>query len=478
MLEDNISDVELVKLQLLKEKISFNLFHASNKEEYIKQINSNGANVDIILSDYRLIEFTGLDALDIALKKMPLIPFIIVTGTLDEETAAATIKAGAWDYVVKERLSRLIPAIKNALELKKEKEEKHAAIEKLRNSEERFRILIEQAPDAFYLCDMNQIIVRANESSSKLSGFSQEELLNKSIIDLIADHTSKFLKNWTQIENPGQSNTFITKFLKKDGSSYPVEIKTTIILVNDVKYRLSFARDISEHIKAQKEIQKRNDKLIELNKQISDYKIMALRSIMNPHFIFNSLNSIQYYIGHNKKEMAINYLSLFSKLIRNVLDSSINPTINLETELEILKYYIELEKVRFENSFDFQLNIHENLDINNIEVPSLIFQPYVENAIIHGLTPKKNNGLLKIDLEKRNNFLICTIEDNGIGRQESNKIKKNKHNIHKSVGLSITSQRLEIINKTNNVAVNIIDLKNNKNLPCGTKVELAIELSV
>jgi sensor histidine kinase YesM len=215
--------------------------------------------------------------------------------------------------------------------------------------------------------------------------------------------------------------------------------------------------------------------MLDLNKKLSDYKMMALRSAMNPHFIFNSLNSIQYYISKNEKKLAINYLSLFSKLIRNILNSSVNISTSLDKELEVLEYYIQLEKLRFEDKFQYRIEVDEEIDKEHTMIPSLILQPFVENAILHGLVPNHEPGELLIRIEETDDGILCTIQDNGIGREEAIRLKELQKKSHISFGVSLTSERLGIINKTNNVAVKFTDLRDEENRPTGTKVELSIE---
>ena len=161
-------------------------------------------------------------------------------------------------------------------------------------------------------------------------------------------------------------------------------------------------------------------KVVEVNKQVAEYRLMALRSVMNPHFLFNALNSIQYFISKNNRELASNYLSLFSKLIRKVLESSVSNKISLKSELEILNHYLDLEILRFENKFSYKIDIDSELqEEDGIEIPSLLIQPYVENAILHGLTNKVGKGKLLIKLQLTpDDQLLVVIEDNGIGRKE------------------------------------------------------------
>lgn len=204
----------------------------------------------------------------------------------------------------------------------------------------------------------------------------------------------------------------------------------------------------------------------------------ALRSQMNPHFIFNSLNSIQYFILKKDDETADLYLASFSSLMRKVLENSKHNTISLSEELETLKIYLDLEKLRFENIFEYQINVNKSIDEYDIHIPPMLIQPYLENAIWHGLMLKKTNGLLKLNIEKVNDFsILFTIEDNGIGRKKAGKISISKKH-HKSTGMKNIEERIALMNNIykSNMKVKIIDLYNNKHEPIGTKVELFIPL--
>ena len=168
----------------------------------------------------------------------------------------------------------------------------------------------------------------------------------------------------------------------------------------------------------------------------------ALRGQMNPHFIFNSLNSIQHFITNRDKTEAINYLSKFSKLIRKILENSRENTVSLSNELQLLELYIQLEQLRFSNKFEYQIVVDEKIDIENTEIPPLLIQPYIENAILHGLINKNGEGDLYLSLEKNNGLIICKIEDNGIGRAKAQEIEQGKVSRHKSLGITVTEERI------------------------------------
>ena len=212
--------------------------------------------------------------------------------------------------------------------------------------------------------------------------------------------------------------------------------------------------------------------------EMSKIELKALRSQMNPHFIFNSLNSIQHYIFHSKTDEAIKYLSKFARLVRIILNNSDKPTVTVEEDLEGLKLYLELEQMRFEEKFTYEIVIEKSVDVDYDIMPPMLMQPYVENAILHGLNPSEKKGKLIINLSAKDNFLICTITDDGIGREKAAEIKRTMpSNKHKSLGMKITEDRLKILNEINNSKLNvtITDLKEG-NESKGTQVQLFIPL--
>lgn len=211
-----------------------------------------------------------------------------------------------------------------------------------------------------------------------------------------------------------------------------------------------------------------------LKNNVREAEMQSLRSQMNPHFIFNTLNSINSYIIENKRELASEYLTTFSKLMRNILDLSKHETVSLEKEISALKLYIELEALRLENKFDYSIIIAKNLAVEMIKIPPLIIQPFVENAIWHGLHNKKENGHIYVRVdENAENQLVLIIEDDGVGRKASGEMKKQQVN-HKSYGIETTINRIQLLDEQN--SVEIIDLYNNENVAAGTRVEIKINI--
>ncbi|MDX5320158.1 MAG: histidine kinase, partial [Bacteroidota bacterium] len=213
---------------------------------------------------------------------------------------------------------------------------------------------------------------------------------------------------------------------------------------------------------------------LELKAQIAELRMRSLRAQMNPHFIFNSMNSIQHLVIQQQSELAFHYLSGFSRLLRLILETSDQPVVDLDKEIDMIRLYLELEKLRFDNTLEVDIEIPEDLDVEDWTIPTLLIQPYVENAIWHGLLNKPDNRQLKIRFQEESEYLWCFIEDNGIGRERAREINSMRPIHHESKGLKIAEQRLELLGKESfGGHVRIVDLVKNGEA-YGTRVEIRI----
>lgn len=227
-----------------------------------------------------------------------------------------------------------------------------------------------------------------------------------------------------------------------------------------------------------------NERIIEkqrsvvLESQLKESELTALRAQMNPHFIFNALSSIKNYMLEQNIQLADYYLGKFAKLIRLILDNSSQNFVSLEKELQLLESYIQLEQLRFENKFSYNINIMEEINTMETFIPSMIIQPFVENAIIHGFMHKEGKCHLNIDIRYFQTYLLVTIEDDGIGRRHATDIKSNSGNTaHQSKGYKISEQRLKVLSggNTSNTGIVFKDLGDDRG-KTGTLVEINIPL--
>lgn len=216
----------------------------------------------------------------------------------------------------------------------------------------------------------------------------------------------------------------------------------------DKPFILGVIRDISKEQEAKlKAINAIETKQL-AEKKIAELEVRTLQMQMNPHFIFNALNSIQSFIINNDPLAANEYLSNFSNLMRLLLDSSRNKYVSIESELKLIKLYIQVEKSRFPKTFDYEIVIDPSLNLNT-EIPTMIIQPFIENAINHGLRNKAEKGFLSIQLLEKENSLIALVQDDGIGLEKSLELQKKMKHGYKSQALQITEERIQIYNTNN-----------------------------
>ena len=271
--------------------------------------------------------------------------------------------------------------------------------------------------------------------------------------------------------------------------SFALSYRSKLVLVEKNALQQNYSQQLETDLQQRTIALEAQNKLVEAQKikqvetefehKIAETEMIALRAQMNPHFIFNCLNSIKLYTLENDSQTASEYLTKFSQLIRLVLENSRSEKVTLQKELETLKLYIELEAMRFKDKVQYKINILPNIDQQYIEIPPLLLQPYVENAIWHGLMHRSEGGNITIDILQPSEYLLhVEITDDGIGRQMALKQKSKSATTQKSFGLKMTSERMDAINhiyKTNTI-IKIIDLVNTEGDATGTKVIIEIPL--
>lgn len=268
---------------------------------------------------------------------------------------------------------------------------------------------------------------------------------NEKIQQLNEEHAAQQLKEKeAQLKLKQEADKKVQAALYKQKQQYTIIgflliITILVVLFVFVYNRYRYARQMKEQ---------------HLLIKLKDAEITGLQTQMNPHFIFNSLNSVLDFIQKSKNEEASNFIVKFSRLIRNVLENSSKRHIGLDEEITFVKLYIELESIRFGKNFDFLLKIDPAIETQNTVVPPMILQPYIENAILHGIQNKQKlmeeekrefRGLLQVEFKKSNNEILCEIKDNGVGLKKAAEIKKSKLYVHRSMGMQITRERLELI---------------------------------
>ncbi len=246
------------------------------------------------------------------------------------------------------------------------------------------------------------------------------------------------------------------------------------IISSLIWYRIRQLRLKYKTILEQKEVEKLKAKY---EKQLLELEASALRAQMNPHFIFNCLNSIKALMQEQKTEKGVMYLTIFSKLIRTLFNNADKKEISIYDEIETCKYYLQLEAMRFDTKFSYAVNIENNIDLKSIHVPALIIQPFIENAIWHGIIPRNSGGHISLNVVRKNGVIEIIIDDDGIGRETSQQNKSASGLAHKSRGVNLTQSRLELNNllQQRQAKLKIIDKKDENDVATGTTVIIKIK---
>jgi tetratricopeptide (TPR) repeat protein len=337
-----------------------------------------------------------------------------------------------------------------------------------------YKLSIEQAKMIDYIynlswvyLDMSQMYLMRGDTGKAYIAFAQHKELNDKIL------SSSNTQGLTQAKIQYEAET-----QKKEVELLSLRItKQRLIIFGSLGLLILSVAVLVLLLSRAKILAKR--KISEMNRKIAEVTQANLRQQMNPHFIFNTLNSIQYYMYQHDKLSTNNYLTKFSSLMRKVLENSQHTSVPLKDELDALTLYLELEKIRFKDKFDYRITVDEEIDPILYKIPTMLIQPYVENSICHGLIPAENKGLISVDLKLKKDYISCVIEDNGIGREASGIKKMNQANgNHQSIGTRIVKSRLDLVNSLYGTDLKTVytDLKNPEGEPEGTRVEIHIPI--
>ena len=277
------------------------------------------------------------------------------------------------------------------------------------------------------------------------------------------------------------SSDFLRNYCLKFASALEIAIITFALvynyqqerkIVNELALeRLSKINILGE--KARKELQRK----VELGDELKETQMKVLRAQMNPHFIFNSLNAIQHRILHKDKFEASEFLAKFSRLMRQTLENSYHTKILVSKDLEALELYIQLEQLRYDGSFTYDIKVEERVIQQHLQIPALLIQPFVENALWHGIRHRNDaDGVINIDISIKDEALCCCIEDNGVGRAYASEVNSNVRKEHNSKGMSLTASRIAMVNEVKTYAPKITDYTDENGKGTGTKVEFNLPL--
>lgn len=293
---------------------------------------------------------------------------------------------------------------------------------------------------------------KAEEYNDQISNATNLRYMNDVIVRYEAD------KKNNQISVLAKENEIVRLRLRKNQTTLLVSA-LIVGLISSILYILY------------RQYQSKNEK------RVLSLEQNMLRSQMNPHFLFNSLNSIKLYIINNEQKNAVHYLNKFSKLVRKILEASSQKEITLAEELETVELYMNIENIRFSNEIDFRISVDENVCPTSIKMPSLALQPFLENSLWHGLSPKEGEKKIHVNVKRKNqSHVSIEIVDNGVGRGAAEVNKENRVLKRKSVGIRITKERLANFSKDyqNKFDVDIVDLFDESGNSIGTKVILDI----
>ncbi len=235
--------------------------------------------------------------------------------------------------------------------------------------------------------------------------------------------------------------------------------------------------DVTERVTRQRQLEEYARNLEKEHDEALRSQSMLLSTQINPHFIFNALNSVQYYILNQEIEPAINFVSEFSTLMRAVLRNSMHLFIPISEELNLLRAYLDLEVLRFNGKFTYEIEVEEEVEEVNAQIPPMLLQPYIENAIIHGIGPLEDHGEVKISFSKHHDMLVCVIDDNGVGREKAAGNKRLREGDKpKSYGMGITRRKIEILNQitSGGFTINVMDKHSKEGEPVGTRVTVVV----
>ncbi len=312
---------------------------------------------------------------------------------------------------------------------------------------------------------LSELAVEQNDYKSALEFFKErkkhEERISNDrnlryVNDIIIRYEAE--KRRSQLEELAVENEIINSKLRKN--------RTTFLIVGIVIVLFAFIL----YILYRQHLLNNEKKLLTLEQSM-------LRSQMNPHFLFNSLNSIKLYIINNEKKNAVHYLNKFSKLVRKILEASSLKEISLAEELETVELYMNIENIRFSNEINFQTKVAPNIDIHTVKIPSLVLQPFLENSLWHGLSSKEGPKNIWLEISRESDqFIQISISDNGVGRAVAERIREGKVLKRKSVGIDITKERLANFSRDyqNSFEIEIVDLYDDNQQSSGTKIILHI----
>ncbi|WP_305951741.1 histidine kinase [Emticicia oligotrophica] len=469
IIEDNIGDFTLITDFLAELMENVTITHATNFKDSKKILQENTNPFHVILLDLSLPDKGGELLISEIHELASECPIIVLTGYDNIEFSIKSLSLGVSDYLIKEEINvtLLYKSILYAIERKK-------SVLALAASEKRYSDLFHLSPQPMWVYSQDsRTFVQVNQAAIKKYGYSEEELLQMTFAEIGEEVEGSILMEVLNRDEKNQENVFVGRFThyKKSKEALEVEIYCNQITINNTVCKSIIAFDITDKIQVINSLQ--------LEKQQSArFQSQLLSSQLNPHFIFNTLNSFQYYILKGEIKDSLQNIAEFSQMMRQVLENSNSPYISFFDEITFLKSYIKISQKRIKQTLDFTIQISENFRWRSQFIPPMLLQPYVENAIIHGFSNANYPCKLMIDIGLDNGLVTCKVKDNGVGRKSSHSEKLSKANSNKkSMAMGINNKRIELLNEYSdrNFNVEIIDCYDDNQNPTGTEVIISFE---
>lgn len=469
IIEDNIGDFTLIADYLVESLENVDITHATNFKSSQKILQQNTNRFDVILLDLSLPDKGGEKLIIEIIELASECPIIVLTGYHDIDFSIKSLSLGVSDYLVKEdiNVSLLYKSILYAIERKK-------TFLALEASEKRYSDLFHLSPQPKMVYSQDsKTFVQVNQAAVKKYGYSKEEFLQMTFVEMGEEIEGLRLMELLNCDESTQEIAFLGRFkhFKKSREAIEVEIYCNQIMMNHAICKSIIVFDITDKIQV-------IDSLQLEKRQSARFQSQLLSSQLTPHFIFNTLNSFQYYILKGEIKDSIQNIAGFSQLMRQVLENSDSPYISFYDEITFVNNYIKISKKRINQTLDFSIQVPDDFNLRSQFIPPMLLQPYIENAIIHGFSNTNYPCKLIIDIGLSDGLVSCKIKDNGVGRKvaQSNKSRV-VDSYKKSMAMGINNKRIELLNEfsNRNFKVEILDCYDDRKKPIGTEVIISFE---
>lgn len=341
--------------------------------------------------------------------------------------------------------------------------------------EQTFKSVLDHMLQGIQIVDFDWKYLYLNREAEKHSRFRNSQLMGKTMMEVYPGiEDTELFQTLLKCKDDQKTRVIENNFTYPDGTSRWFQLSIQPFFSRMVIHSV----DITELKTSQQKLIEKNKALIKNQKDILKSKSKLLGTHLNPHFIFNAMNSIQYYALNKDTEQVINFTSNFSRLMRSVLNNSLHLYIPLEEEIRFLEEYLKLEQDRLQNKFSYTISVAAEIDPGEIRIPPMLLQPYVENTIVHGIGHLDKGGVIEINFTKQRDLICCCIKDNGIGRTAASQLKAKHKTDHKSLGTELTESRLNTLQKLSDkkYRVHIEDIKDDTGNAEGTIVSVLFPL--